>query len=291
MIYRLQDLHNDHNAFERLGKLAEESKDLFSDRLTLDMSRVRFVAANLASSLGAILARIADNRNTIEILNLNGDVLRTLQENRFLASYGCKTCPKHHHTTMWFNRLQLTDSGEFEAYVLQQSSDQNLLKMPDIATRIFRKEVFEIFQNSIHHSQSETGIFVCGKQFLKENQVYFTITDMGIGIRDSVRNYFKNRRIGSIPALKWALQPHNTTRTNSCPGGLGLTELQNFARLNKGGIQIASRFAFYELDRAGNEYLTSMAVDFPGTAVTLQVNTADQARYVLKSELQSDGAS
>ena len=291
MIYRLQDLHNDHHAFERLGELAEESKSLFADRLTLDMSQVRFLAANLASALGAILARIADNLNTIEILNLNEDVLRILQRNRFLAAYGYKVCPDYHRTTMRFSRLHLADAGEFEAYILQQFEGKNLPEMSDAAMRVFRKKVFEVFQNSILHSQSKTGVFVCGQYFLKENQLYFTITDVGIGIRDSVRNFFKNRRIGSIPALRWALQPHNTTKSNNGPGGLGLAELQKFARLNRGRIQIASRSAFYELNRDGDEIFTAMAVDFPGTAVTIQVNTADQARYVLKSELQSDGAS
>lgn len=275
MIYQLQDLRNDSEGFTRLGKLAKKSKDLFAGKLVLDMSQVNFLEANMASPLGAILARISDNFNRIKIRKLNRNVQEILQKNRFLAQYGYDPIPDYYRTTMRFNRLHLADAGEFREYIFQQFDSNRFSGVSDAATRVFYKKVFEIFQNSILHSRSETGVFVCGQYFPTQDRLEFTITDMGIGVRDSVQGYFKNSRIESIPALKWALRPHNTTRSNSGPGGLGLAELQEFARLNKGKIQIASRFAFYEFYPHGRERFFRLAADFPGTAVTIQVNTAD----------------
>ena len=275
MVYQLQDLRNDSEGFTRLGKLAKKSKDLFADKLILDMSQVNFLEANMASPLGAILTRISDNFNRIKIRKLNKDVKEILQKNRFLVQYGHEAIPDIYRTTMRFSRLHLADTGEFREYIFQQFDSNRFPGISDAATRVFYKKVFEIFQNSILHSRSETGVFVCGQYFPTQDRLEFTITDMGIGVRGSVRRYFKNKRIGSISALKWALKPRTTTRSSSGPGGLGLAELQEFARLNKGKIQIASRFAFYEFYPHGRERFLRLEADFPGTAVTIRVNTAD----------------
>lgn len=277
MVHQLQDLCNDSEGFERLGKLAAKSKDLFADKLILDMSQVNFLAANMASPLGAILARVSDNFNRIKIKKLNENVQEILQKNRFLVQYGYEPIPDFYRTTMRYNRLSLA-AGEFKEYIFQQFDSNRFPGISETATRVFCKKVFEIFQNSALHSRSETGVFVCGQYFPTKDQLEFTITDMGIGVRDSVRGYFENSGIGSIPALRWALKPHKTTRSNSGPGGLGLTELQKFARLNKGKIQIVSRCAFYEFYPHGRERFFQLTTDFPGTAVTIQVNTADQFR-------------
>ena len=87
--------------------------------------------------------------------------------------------------------------------------------------------------------------------------------------------------------MRWALAPHNTTKRGRLPGGLGLQLLKDFTRLNGGKIQIASRFGFYEYSD-GDEDFRKMSADFPGTAVTIEVNTADESTYVLADEIASD---
>ncbi|MYA24013.1 MAG: sensor histidine kinase [Gemmatimonadetes bacterium] len=162
--------------------------------------------------------------------------------------------------------------------------------MSERASRVFKKKVFEVYQNAVVHSESELGVFVCGQFFPQQHRLDFTITDVGIGIREAVRRYFDNPHIDSLPALKWALEPYHTTKSGPHPGGLGLEFLQKFARLNKGKIQIASRFGFYELN-CDKETFEGMAADLPGTAVTIGINTADEGVYVLKSEIDTDDVS
>jgi hypothetical protein len=102
-----------------------------------------------------------------------------------------------------------------------------------------------------------------------------------------VRRFFGNQEIGSVPAIRWALKGGHTTKTGNQPGGLGLKFLHDFARLNKGRIHIVSRFGFYEFN-AGEESFAKMDGDYPGTVVTLEVNTADTAAYRLASEVPSE---
>ena len=288
MIHHLSTVRSNREGFECLGDLAKRTRSLFADKLELDMSRVEFFDANMAAPLGAVLARVADNLNTVEIVEVPGIVERILRKNQFLTYFRYKSLNDDNRTTMPFRRLRLSDEGVFEEYIRRQFRGKGVPRMSKAAGRVFRKKVFEVYQNAVIHSESQIGVFACGQFFPRKKRLDFTIADAGIGIRGAVRRHFKNSRIGSIPALKWALKPSNTTKRDSQqPGGLGLQFLQDFSRLNRGKIQIATRFAFYEFNR-GAEDFRKMSADFPGTAVTIEVNTADTATYVLTTEATQD---
>lgn len=282
MIFHLPTVRSDREGFECLGELARATEDLFAGQLQLDMSKAFFFDANMAAPLGAVLSRVADGFNMVEIVALHRPVAQVLRKNRFLTHYRYEPLADTNRTTMPYRRLRLIDEGEFEEYIHGQLSGKGP-EMSEGAGRVFKKKVFEVYQNAVFHSESEVGVFVCGQFFPQQRRVDFTVADAGIGIRETVRRYFENPRIGSLPALKWALQPYNTTKRGPHPGGLGLDFLQHFARLNQGRIQIASRFAFYELNSDG-EVFEKMTSDFPGTAVTIEINTADEAVYFLESE-------
>ena len=277
MIHRLSTVRSNLEGFECLGDLAKRARNLFADKLELDMSGVEFFDANMAAPLGAVLARVADNFNTVEIVAIPDSVERILRKNQFLTHFRYKSLSDDHRTTMPFRRLRLSDEGAFEEYIRRQFRGKGIPGMSKAAGRVFKKKVFEVYQNAVIHSESQIGIFACGQLFPRKNRLDFTIADAGIGIRGAVRRHFKNSRIGSIPALKWALKPSNTTKRGPQPGGLGLQFLQDFSRLNRGKIQIATRFAFYEFN-LGAENFRKMSASFPGTAVTIEINTADTGR-------------
>lgn len=92
------------------------------------------------------------------------------------------------------------------------------------------------------------------------------------------------KQIQKLPKAKKAASRPRRVTGGSQPGGLGLKLLHEFARLNKGRIHIVSRFSFYEFN-AGHESFAKLENDFPGTAVTLEVNTADTSAYCLASEV------
>ena len=278
MTYHLPTVRSNRRGFERLGELAQATEGLFADRLVLDMSRVRSFDGNMTAPLGAVLARITDRFNSVAIVAIPEKLERSFQQNRFLPNPWDEPIDDTNQTMMPFRRLRLVDEGKFEEYIHWQLSSKSINWMSERANRFFKQKVFEVYQNAVIHSESELGVFVCGQLFPREERLDFTIADAGIGIRDTVRRYFGNPRIDSLSALEWALEPRNTTKSGPQPGGLGFDLLQKFALRSEGKIQIVSRFGFYEFNR-GKQSLTKMPVDFPGTAVTIGINTASQGVY------------
>ncbi len=288
MIHYLPTVRSDQNGYDSLADLAKATAKLTADRLELDLSRVSFLDANMAAPLGAVLADIADRFNAVEIVNVPQMVERILRKNGFLTQFRYLPLDDNNRTTIPFKRLQLTDEGLFEDYLQRHLKGKGIPQMTEGLGKVFKQKLFEVFQNAVIHSESELGIFVCGQWFPQMQKLDLTIADAGIGIRDNVRRYFGDPKIASVPAIRWALQEGHTTKKGKQPGGLGLKFLHDFARLNKGRIHIVSRFGFYEFN-AGQESFAKLENDFPGTTVTLEVNTADTSAYCLASEASRDG--
>jgi signal transduction histidine kinase len=288
MIHYLPTIRSNQHGYDNLGDLAKATATLNADRLELDSSRVGFFDANMAAPLGAVLAAIADRFNAVEIVNVPQMVERILRKNGFLTQYRYLPLDDNNRTTIPFRRLQRSDEGLFEDYLQRHLKGKGIPQMTEGLGKVFKQKLFEIFQNAVIHSESELGIFVCGQWFPQKQKLDLTIADAGIGIRDNVRRYFNDSKIASVPAIRWALQEGHTTKKGKQPGGLGLKFLHDFARLNKGRIHIVSRFGFYEFN-AGQESFAKLENDFPGTTVTLEVNTADTSAYCLASEASRDG--
>ena len=88
MIYSLPTVRSNREGFDSLGELVKATEHLFADRLQLDMSKAYFVDANMAAPLGAILARVADALNTVEIVDLHPPVERALSQTSSLRTIG-----------------------------------------------------------------------------------------------------------------------------------------------------------------------------------------------------------
>lgn len=88
-------------------------------------------------------------------------------------------------------------------------------------------------------------------------------------------------------AIEWATREYNTTKRDNIPGGLGLKLLREFIDLNEGYLQIVSDAGYW---RRRSRRTTSMRLEhpFPGTVVSVEINTADQNSYSLSSEHTAD---
>ena len=287
MICYLPTIKSSASGFDSLAEFFAAGRGLFSDKLELDFSRCGFFDANMAAPLAAVLARIADKYNTVEIVNVQPSLEKILSKNDFLVYYRYPKINDYNQTTIPFRRIQLSDSGRFEDYLQRHLKGKGIPQMTDGLGKVFKQSIFEVFQNSVIHSESRLGIFVCGQFFPQLQRVDLTIADAGVGIRTKVRRHLQNNKIASVGAIKWALTAGNTTKEGRQPGGLGLQFLKDFINLNKGKIQIASRFGFYEF-KNGTESYSKLGHDFPGTVVNLEVNTADTSSYCLASEVTSE---
>lgn len=286
MIHYLPTIRSEKDGFERIADLAVDAAELFSGTLELDFSRCGFFDANMAAPLSAVLTRIADGFNTIELVKVPPAIARVLRKNRFLVGFGYKPIEDVNNTTLPYIRMQLSDEGRFADYLKRHMNGKGIPQMSEALGRVFKQSIFEIFQNAVIHSDSHLGIFVCGQFYPQLQRLDVTIADAGVGIRTNVRRYLGNK-ISSKGAIRWALQAQNTTKTGNQPGGVGLKFLKDFIALNSGKIHIASRYGFYEY-ADGEESFEKMEFDFPGTTVNLEINTGDSSSYCLDSEISPD---
>lgn len=280
-------VRSDYDGFNNIAHIAEQTHEVLFDSVELDFSFCGFLDANMAAPLYAVVSRIRDELNDVSLINLNPSLETILRKNHFLTKFQKASLADTNHTTVPFKTFKLQAGEQFFEYLESYMHGKGIPAMSEGLTKRFRQSLFEIFQNAAIHSKSESGIFTCGQFFPQMHRLDFTIADAGVGIRDNVRKYTGNSKMSSCAAIKWALTEGNTTKTGDQPGGLGLKLLKDFIRMNKGKLQIVSRYGFYQFS-ASEENSLKLDHDFPGACINIEINTQDTSSYCLKSELSSD---
>ena len=152
------------------------------------MSRAQWFDADMCAPFGAILYRLGDRLNTIQLTDIQGGVRQILSKNGFLSSYGRQTIPDKWGTTIPYQRFEVKDDRYFGSYIEKELVlRREMPRMSSGLLKKFRESVFEIFSNAVSHSRTELGIFSCGQFFPKRHCLDFSAADLGIGIRRNVK--------------------------------------------------------------------------------------------------------
>lgn len=286
---RLPEIRHDEKGFRELARLHAQTENCFLESITIDMKETQWFAANMCAAFGAILYRLGNNLNTISLVNINSRVKLILSKNGFLGHYGQEKLPDPWGTTISYQRFDVGDDRHFSDYVeskLMERSEMPAMS-PGLAER-FRESIFEIFSNAVLHSRTELGIFSCGQFFPKKDRLTFTVADLGVGIRENVENHL-GRHLSSEDAIIWATEAANTTKPKreGVPGGLGLKLLREFIGLNGGCMRIVSNDGYWQQEGQDDSTAT-LSHPFPGTVVSLEINTADTSSYRLASASEID---
>ena len=284
MKFSLPEIRHDQAGFETLIRLYGQTKDCLFDEIDIDMSKSRWFDADMCAVFGAILYQLSENLNTVNLKNVQLGVESILSKNGFLSNYARKKIPDMWGTTIPYQRFDVKDDRYFGGYIeneLVQRSEIPVMS-PGLLKK-FRESIFEIFSNAVLHSQTKLGIFSCGQFFPKRNRLDFSVTDLGIGIRQNV-NQNAGLDLSPEDAIIWATEGCNTTKRGQIPGGLGLKLLSEFIDLNGGRIQIVSDAGYWKREK-GKTSTARLSESFPGTVVSVEINTADTQSYILSSEL------
>lgn len=220
--------------------------------------------------------------------NLTPAVEAILEKNRFLNA------PQRredlHGTTIAFRHFDPTERDEFQEYIRAHFRGKGLPKMTSALMRRLRASLHEVFENAVAHSGTKLGIFACGQYFPNRNELHFCVSDRGVGIPARVRD-FLNTPISAVDAIQWAMEGQNTTRlvTDGLPGGLGLKVIRDFIAMNGGSIRVASDDGYWWMRGANVLTKRKLTPAFPGTAVDIEINTADTNSYALAHEIDPGG--
>jgi hypothetical protein len=276
MIHRLRNLASDFLGYQSLAQLASDTAELRDGALELSFASVSSVEANMAAALGAVVSRTLDRNNTFSIVDLSPHQQSLLRRNGFITGIGDPGPDSSSSTIVPYSRFGRSEANRFYDYLEEHLPGKGLPEMTNEFSLRFQQSLGEIFVNAQIHSLSELGIFVCGQFFPATQKLDITIADAGISIPGKVSERF-NVEVPPIAALRWALVEGHTTKRGT-PGGVGLKLLMQFVALNRGKLHIASGRALWEFS-AGKGRFSTLGDHFPGTAVTLRVNTSDTRLY------------
>lgn len=283
----IPEIKPDNIGFETLAALHIQTKDLSFDNIEIDMEETNWFAADMCAVFGAILHSIRKRLNEVSLTNIQPAVEEILSKNGFLSHYGREQIPDEWGTTISYKRFDITDDHHFANYI--ESEFINRTEIPEMSNGLlkkFRESIFEIYSNSVLHSQSQFGIFTCGQFFYNLNRLVFTVADLGIGIPKNINNYI-GKQLSAEEAIIWATEEGHTTKSGNLPGGLGLKLLRDFIDINGGCIHIVSDAGYCQ--RTNKETETELLTyPFPGTVVTVEINTADTHVYTLDNGITAE---
>lgn len=280
----LSNISSDYSGFKQLIDFYAQNKIYHLKNIHIDMASVLWFDANMCAPFGAILYKLSRRLNTITLHNIDPKVENILSKNGFLANYGHTQKPDTYDTTIEYKRFEPKDGRYFGVYIEKELVGKGIPKMSSGLTKKFRESIFELFSNSVIHSETIYGIFSCGQFFPRKKRLDFSICDLGIGFKNNIK---KKCGLDLKPekAIAWAMEGKNTTKTDNIPGGLGLKLLKEFITKNSGRIQIISDHGYWEFNPKEKIRESTFSSLFPGTAVNIEINTADSKSYYLKSEI------
>ncbi len=280
------DIRTDFQGFLKLVMLHNQINSPSADNYTLHFPG--WIDANMCAPLGAIIKKKRLEGSKFKIGKISAGSKKIFLKNHFLTQFQLPPIHDTHKTTIkykWFD-TEKNAKEEFSGYVDRhfKSGEMGIPDMSPLLITKFRQSLYEVFLNSLEHSNSKHGVFACGQYFPQQNRLDFSIADLGHGI---AQNIYKELATSLSPesAILWALSG-NTTRRGK-PGGLGLKLIQDFLELNNGRMIIVSHKGYGCIEN-GQVTTKSFTEPFPGTVVTIEINTADKSSYRLKDELNPE---
>jgi hypothetical protein len=236
----------------------------------------------MAAPLGCVLEKAKLRGVVGKLENLSPRVAEVLNRNGFLSSSTVDT----RGTTIRYQRFSTTDAVKFALYTEENLVRQNMPAMSQQVLAGVLGGLDELFSNAALHSNTECGVFSCGQAFPAIKRLRFSIADAGIGIGQTVARKTR-QRLTDTEAIDIAMQEGFTSKALDVPGGLGLKVLKEFVKLNGGNLIVVSGRGYWSMTN-DDIVKRNLIFPFPGTAVTVEINTADDGMYFMDDEINPD---
>lgn len=287
MDFELSQIATDIDGYSTLASLDTTLNSFTRTRFNIDCSNLSWVDGNMCAALGAVATKHISRNIDIVLHNKSQRISTALRKNNFLPElFHTPPTTDLHSTTIRYHKFAPSESSAFHDYTKEFfiAGAKGLPQMTDLLLKRFRESLWEIFENAVAHSETKNGIYVCGQYFPQKNWLRFCVADLGIGFQQRIYKS-TNKTYSPEGAIDWAMADENTTRSkrDGKPGGIGLKLIREFITKNKGSLMIVSDKGFWKLT---GDYVnkSGLKLPFPGTAVNIDINTADKKRYCLNEE-------
>ncbi len=278
-MYRLSNCQTDARTFAAFADIFASAQTHETAIFPIDCSALTFCNGNLSAALSGIHRQLLRHGRGLSFLNLKPAVRSVLNDAGLFGA----ALQRQRPSVIPLEHFQAGESSRFDLYTKKGLENKGLPAMSAALEQHFFTGIHELFTNFEIHSQSAIGASICGQLFPRMGRVEVTLVDHGIGIPAKIME--RGFATSAHAAIAWAMTGANTTREGDVPGGLGLKVLREFISLNGGELTIASHRGFWR-EAGGRVDMRPMQNPFPGTAVTIVVNTADTKSYRLRNEVR-----
>lgn len=295
MDVHLRNIRTNLDGFSQLVTLDNRFASCAENECVIDVAGVGWQDANMCAPLGAIIRKYLFKGKKIQVRGIRDGIMEIWQKNGFGNLFGWTKTDDTWKTTIQYRHFSREDNSAFQEYIATHFTPggHGMPKMSDALLKKFRHSLFEIYSNAVDHSETSIGIFACGQHFPRSSKLDFSIADLGIGMQQRILSSM-SLSLNALEAIDWSMSG-NTTRqkAHGRPGGLGLRLIREFIELNGGRIVIVSGAGYWQLEKDKVTLLPTVTQEvlvhpFPGTVVTIEINTADKSSYVLASEVSAD---
>lgn len=258
-------------------KLFELYRECFEDPvdIILDFSECNFLRQNGVAFIGGILNLGYQEGESILLDEdtIKSNVKTNLCQNGFATRFFDEFVTPWTGNSIPYQEFSENDFHSILPYLDEEWLGRGWMNIQeelkdDIVTRIY-----ELFANSLEHSNSTVGCFSCGQNYNYRHELTLSLVDFGRGIPNTVLDHLKGEVTDTLDAMRWAITEGNSTREVSKTGyrgGMGLSLVQDFLTLNGGCMEIYSNDCLYGIK--GEEiYFEKLDVNFRGTFVNIKL--------------------
>lgn len=274
------NVSSDWSGYSYIASVFHNLKTFSKCNLILDFSGLRWIDANLASVLGVILKFLQKEGYIISMKNINSNISNIFLRNGFLNMANSYSASSNMDTVVNYWEFGLNQDDFFYHYIREEILAKDCF--PRCSERLQKeltRNIFELYSNACLHGKTNF-ISTCGQHYPQKYpaKLDFTIVNLGTSIFDNVNGYLsilKQPVLSAHDSIRWATVEKNSTKKNRS-GGLGLSLLIDFIRMNKGKIQIVSDIGYWEYQNGiCNIINTEIHHSFPGTIVTIEFNVSN----------------
>lgn len=273
-------IHKNDDLISLLKKYTEI--DIFQDSLYVDFSSCWSLRGNFVAVIYGIIEQAKNIGLSCYVTPPTNDkFIAVLCKNNFLPGVlpdSYQMLDDENDTVIPLASVVIGDEQKYTSCI----ENLRLKGLRNVSEALYQKivkQVAEMLNNSFRHSDSDGKLHYAGQFFPKQQKLYFTILDFGVGIKSNVNKYL-NEKCSGADAIKWALQYQNSTMGE---GGLGLTLLKELILKTNGELEIVSSDGYYKIVN-GEEVYSNLDFIFHGTAINIVFNTTDAIFMKLKGE-------
>lgn len=272
-----REVRTNAQGFEALANLHTNLSKYQQSKLGIDCKRLSWIEAQLGACLLTIINLSRMRGNDILFYNMTPPIQTILQKNKTLVGSRADV----HGTTIPVTSFNKDAEVIFSQFTRSRLVRPEMPKMSNGLREKFFEGIDELFANGVLWSKSPIAFFAGGQYFPRLDRLSFVLSDGGQGIQGSLLSAGKKFETPE-GAIDWAMQMNNSARQGDIPGGLGLGILKDFVAMNGGCLLVCSHLGYWE-SRSGVVRKSRLSQMYPGTVVSLEINTADTKSYHMTS--------